>query len=1382
MTKTDLILVKKYELLEDFQKRIVQLFALASEPLDVTKVFKMLQQLRIHPRGASLNAKDVTSHIFLLLNKSVLAPATGNQYVINNLILNQVVRELHKDILFNNYTETLNQFLPLDIYSYWQTPPLERYYANIRIALLKRNTALVNSLVTSAVYKHKDFLLNNAFNILLTPFDEKWLLTIPDSIIHAIFMNAVDDLMQNFNLNKELFDFVEKHKLNTKNEQQDNFRDGIKWRYITEGNSEKLKSLIYTEPLEISRSTSFRGALDFYKGNYNTTKLIDDTHKAYRKEQRKRTAYAPYASLQYIYLAYLSKSTSENNEIIFKYLKSIKGDYRYLSNTLLALASAQKNEMNIVQQIFKIGQDPGIGFIFINYAKYWIYRKDAKIDYLKLEAFYDIAEQNGLIYIQLLINDLLIKFYENTNAIIANNLTKRQQTLQKQTDFVSIIELMPKVEPWERAISALIELSNQFEKADTSISPYNKRLIWLINFKNETLEAKEQKVGKTGKWTKGKSLSHERMHSIMNYDDENYFTTQDQQVANAISNASHYGYSTFHLNENIIKALVDHPNLYLDNAQRTSVEITLQQPQLVVERNGEDYELRFDTPIDMTGIKLVKETPTRYKAVEITDQHLRIANAIGDDKVIIPKSSEEQIAQIVKGFSKVVNVQSELLTNHDDVVNLEANPIPHLHLLPAGDGFELEMYVKPFGLHPPYFKPADGGKVLLTEHEGIRYQTERDLDLEQKLAKEIVKHCPSLGNARNLKKIWEFETPEQCLEILTELQPFKEEEKIILEWPKGERLKLKGMVSMGNFSMNIKESTNWFEANGTLKVGEDLVLNMKEVLGLLNNNESRFIKLKNGEFLALTNRFKKQLQAIESYGDVTKDGTVRFHPLAAYAINGIADEAEQLETDSAFKAQIQKLKDAEKKVTKLPSTFKAELRSYQTEGYNWLMKLANWEVGACLADDMGLGKTVQALAAILTRATLGPTLVVCPASVRTNWEREALKFAPTLNPIQFGEGDRKQILEDLKPFDVLVTSYGLMQTESENLKEVQFSTIVLDEAQAIKNKSAKRSKAAMELQAGFKILTTGTPIENHLGELWNLFRFINPGLLGSMERFKERFAVPISKGDDISREQLKKLIRPFILRRRKSEVLLELPEKTEIVLTVTLSPAEKAFYEALRQSAMEKLEDLKPKQGSSHLQILAEITRLRQACCNPKLVKKSSAIKSSKMALFNETIDELLDNGHKVLVFSQFVQHLKLLEASLKRKKISYQYLDGSTSTKNRQIAIDKFQGGEGDVFLISLKAGGVGLNLTAADYVIHMDPWWNPAVEDQASDRAHRIGQKRPVTIYRLVTEGTIEEKIVQLHGQKRDLADSLLSGTNSGNKMTANDLMNLIKEGLQS
>ncbi len=318
----------------------------------------------------------------------------------------------------------------------------------------------------------------------------------------------------------------------------------------------------------------------------------------------------------------------------------------------------------------------------------------------------------------------------------------------------------------------------------------------------------------------------------------------------------------------------------------------------------------------------------------------------------------------------------------------------------------------------------------------------------------------------------------------------------------------------------------------------------------------------------------------------------------------------------------------------------------------------------------------------------------------------------------------------------------------------------------------------MTLQGNFKLITTGTPIENHLGELWTLFRFINPGLLGSLQYFNQRFVSPIDRSDNkLIHQQLKRLIQPFILRRTKTQVLAELPPRTETILYVELSPEEMALYEVLRREALQELTDSEDRGGQKHLQVLAALMRLRRCCCNPSLIMPDSALNSSKLELFSEVIDELRDNRHKALVFSQFVDHLTIVKNYLEQENISYQYLDGSTPMKERQQRVQAFQSGYGDVFLISLKAGGTGLNLTAADYVIHLDPWWNPAVEDQATDRAYRIGQTRPVTVYRLVAKDTIEEKIVQLHHHKRDLADSLLSGTDVSGKMSTSELLDLMK-----
>ena len=353
---------------------------------------------------------------------------------------------------------------------------------------------------------------------------------------------------------------------------------------------------------------------------------------------------------------------------------------------------------------------------------------------------------------------------------------------------------------------------------------------------------------------------------------------------------------------------------------------------------------------------------------------------------------------------------------------------------------------------------------------------------------------------------------------------------------------------------------------------------------------------------------------------------------------------------------------------------------------------------------MGLGKTVQTLTLMLARAKEGPTLVVAPASVCQIWIDEAARFAPTLRMHTLWNGDREQIVKTVGPFDVLVTSYGLLLQEEALLSTITWGSVVLDEAQNIKNEASKRSQAAKSLQSQFRMVATGTPIENHLGELWNLFDFLNPGLLGNRETFVERFISPMEKGDRTSLAILRRLVSPFILRRRKSDVLKELPPRTEITMPVILSEQEAALYEVLRQQALDRLEDPTVAAGERHLRVLAELMKLHRVCCHPRLVAPELGLEASKLKLFEEILDELLDNNHKTLVFSQFVDHLTVVREALDRKGVSYQYLDGSTPQKDRKAAVEAFQAGEGDVFLISLRAGGFGLNLTAADYVVHMD------------------------------------------------------------------------------
>ena len=425
--------------------------------------------------------------------------------------------------------------------------------------------------------------------------------------------------------------------------------------------------------------------------------------------------------------------------------------------------------------------------------------------------------------------------------------------------------------------------------------------------------------------------------------------------------------------------------------------------------------------------------------------------------------------------------------------------------------------------------------------------------------------------------------------------------------------------------------------------------------------------------------------------------------------------------------------------------------------------------------DMGLGKTVQAIALLLDRAKLGPQLVVMPTAVLVNWEHEIARFAPGLNVRVFNREDRTALVKSIKAGDVVLTSYGVLTSEIELLKGVTWQTVVLDEAHTVKNRATKMSKAVMMLQTDCRVLLTGTPLQNRLSEIWNLFRFANPGLLGTYDDFVERFITPIETHQDRAvRRKLKRLVSPFILRRTKAEVLDELPEKTELTIRVTLSDAERALYESFRERASVGLEsgEINP------IQALAELTKLRQAACHPELVDPKLKIASSKTAAFLSLAEELRESGHRALVFSQFTSHLALVKRELDARGIKYLYLDGSDTASKRAQLVDEFRQGDAPLFLISLKAGGTGLNLTAADYVIHLDPWWNPAIENQASDRVYRIGQDRPVTIYRLIAENTIEEKILRLHETKKSLADALLEGADMSSRLTKDEILKLLME----
>ena len=581
----------------------------------------------------------------------------------------------------------------------------------------------------------------------------------------------------------------------------------------------------------------------------------------------------------------------------------------------------------------------------------------------------------------------------------------------------------------------------------------------------------------------------------------------------------------------------------------------------------------------------------------------------------------------------------------------------------------------------------------------------------------------------------------------------------------GEEALTKARVNRNRPTIAFKVSSgiDWFDVEAVVSFG-DMEVALRDLRRAVKKRE-RYIQLADGSIGAIPDEWIERYRHLFALGEETGEG-VRLSQHHLTLLDAALAESDGAQTDAEFARRRDRLKAFEHIAPHdLPDGFVGDLRPYQKAGYDWLHFLHKYEWGGCLADDMGVGKTIQALVFLQSLRENGhakaPDLLVMPRSLIFNWQREAARFTPNLKVLAYADGSRPKETGEFDNYDLVLTTYGILLRDIERLRNYRFHYALLDESQAIKNPAAQTAKAARLLQADHRLVLTGTPVENSSSELWSQFAFLNPGLLGSLDYFKEEFAGAIErKQDEQAAQLLRKLVYPFILRRTKDQVARDLPPRTERTVVTEMEPAQRKLYNRLRDHYRAQLLGMIDEGGlnNARMKVLEGLLRLRQVCNHPRLVEHDFKGESAKMELLLETLETLNAEGHKALVFSQFTQMLALVRDALDARGVPYMYLDGRT--QNRQERVDRFQNDPAvPFFLVSLKAGGVGLNLTAADYVIHIDPWWNPAVEMQATDRAHRIGQDKPVFVYKLIAKDSVEEKILQLQDRKRALVDQLIA-----------------------
>ena len=927
---------------------------------------------------------------------------------------------------------------------------------------------------------------------------------------------------------------------------------------------------------------------------------------------------------------------------------------------------------------------------------------------------------------------------------------------------------------WQLRLETLIA-ENRTAEGQTSETVQDTMLVYLLRY-GIVVPILKRRL-KNGSWSVGKELS---IRELINLDVPS-LDSIDQRIKEGIFS---WDYSIYI--EKYLYLFVDCNHIYTgSNYDMQPVKIHKDNPHLIIDKRS-DGSFSVSTNVielqngEKSSFFYKKNSETDYSIFTPSEFEYKTYKEILAQKSY-PAEAESLLVQLITAIGGKTEIHSNMVAELDDIQRDDVPPQITLRVISAVyDRFQLAASVR--ASDTLLFVPGKGNVTTIAEQDGKKVQLVRNLKKERECLKAVNEGFIE-AELFEEEEVWKPQSISDTLTLplpamLSFIQWCREHSDVcILEWADDCKIQFYPGISSSAAQISFNSKNNWFEVEGNIEISDGQVISLHRMLELMRQSgQQKYIRISDNEFVTLSNQLSRLLRRLDTVTTENRSH-LQMAPAAVSLLGDLLDDTSlNIKGNEAMDSLRQRIEACSKKVPVVPKTLQAQLRDYQEEGFEWMSRLTAWGAGVCLADDMGLGKTVQTIALLLEQSENGASLIVAPSSVVPNWRNELQRFAPTLNLTVLNQSeDRTKDIKDAKAGDVVIITYGLLHIQQEDLIEREWNVVCLDEAHIIKNANTKMSKAAMQLKAQRKVILTGTPIQNHLAELWNLFQFINPGLLGSSEHFKKKFIQPIEGNNDKSRQsQLRRLISPFLLRRTKAEVIDELPAKNEIKLPVELSSEEMAMYEVRRRDTEEKLRENK----TDKMSMLAEITRLRQMACSCALVDEKWKLPSSKVLAFIDLAESLNDSGNRALVFSQFTSFFEEVKKMMDKAKLPYLYLDGSTPMAMREKLVKEFQTGKCPFFLISLKAGGLGLNLTGANYVIHLDPWWNPAIEQQATDRAYRIGQQQDVTVYRLISQHTIEEKILRLHKTKRNLSDSLLEGSDISHAMTQEELLELLQD----